>query len=56
MSPTSRTIPSTIAITIIAGEQLGRRVYGLELSPAFVDVIVARWEAYTGQKAILQRS
>ena len=28
---------------LIAGEQLGRRVYGLEISPAYCDVIVRRW-------------
>jgi len=28
---------------LIAGEQLGRRVYGLEISPAYCDVIVCRW-------------
>ena len=28
---------------LIAGEQLGRRVYGLEISPAYCDVIVHRW-------------
>ena len=30
---------------LIAGEQLGRRVYGLEISPAYCDVIVRRWMA-----------
>jgi DNA modification methylase len=30
---------------LIAGEQLGRRVYGLEISPAYCDVIVHRWLA-----------
>lgn len=30
---------------LIAGEQLGRRVYGLEISPAYCDVIVRRWLA-----------
>lgn len=28
---------------LIAGEQLGRRVYGMEISPAYCDVIVKRW-------------
>ena len=28
---------------LMAGEQLGRRVYGLEISPAYCDVIVRRW-------------
>ena len=30
---------------LIAGEQLGRRVYGVEISPAYCDVIVRRWLA-----------
>lgn len=37
--------------TIIAAEELGRVCYAMELSPAYVDVIVARWEAFTGKKA-----
>jgi len=28
---------------IIAAEQIGRRVYGLEISPAYCDVIIQRW-------------
>lgn len=36
---------------IIAAEQLGRRCYGLEISPTYCDVIVARWEKFTGKKA-----
>lgn len=37
--------------TIIAAEQLGRRCYGLEISPQYCDVIVARWEKLTGETA-----
>ena len=37
--------------TMIAAEQLGRRCYGLEISPAYCDVIVQRWEKLTGKKA-----
>jgi DNA modification methylase len=39
--------------TLIAAEQLGRRCYGLEISPAYCDVIVARWEKHTGKTATL---
>jgi DNA modification methylase len=39
--------------TLIAAEQLGRRCYGLELEPAYCDVIVQRFEALTGEKAVL---
>jgi len=38
--------------TLVAAEQLDRRCYGLELSPAYCDVIVARWETLTGEKAV----
>jgi DNA modification methylase len=38
--------------SIIAAEELGRVCYALELSPAFCDVSVARWERFTGRKAV----
>lgn len=34
-----------------AAEQLGRTCYGVELSPAYCDVIVERWQALTSGKA-----
>jgi DNA modification methylase len=37
--------------TLIAAEQLGRKCYGMELSPHYCDVIVKRWENMTGKKA-----
>lgn len=37
--------------TLIAAEQLNRKCYGLEISPAYCDVIVQRWETLTGGKA-----
>jgi DNA modification methylase len=40
--------------TLIAAEHLGRVCYGLELNPAYCDVIVQRWENVTGQKAVLE--
>jgi len=36
---------------LIAAEQLGRKCYGMEISPAYCDVIVKRWETLTGKKA-----
>jgi len=39
--------------TLIAAEQLGRTCYGIEISPAYCDVTIARWEALTGEKATL---
>ncbi len=41
--------------TLLAGEQLGRKVYGCELEPRFCDLIIKRFEAFTGIKAIVQR-
>lgn len=38
--------------TIIAAEQLGRRCFGLELSETYCDIIIARWEKLTGEKAV----
>ena len=40
--------------TLIAAEQLGRKCYGMEISPAYCDVIVKRWETLTGKKATLE--
>jgi DNA modification methylase len=39
--------------TMIACEKLGRRCYGMELDPKYVDVIVSRWEKFTGRAATL---
>lgn len=39
--------------TIIAAEQLGRKCYGLEIDPHYCDVIIKRWEDFTGKKAEL---
>ena len=38
--------------TMIAAEQLGRRCYGIEIAPQYCDVVVARWEKFTGKKAV----
>jgi DNA modification methylase len=40
--------------TLIAAEDTGRLCYGLELSPAYVDEIVQRWQNLTGRKAVLE--
>ncbi len=42
--------------TIIAGEMTGRHIYAIELSPAYVDVAVKRWQDFTGQQAILEEN
>ena len=38
--------------TVIACEMTGRRCVGMELDPKYVDVIVRRWQAYTGGEAV----
>lgn len=37
--------------TLIAAEQLQRKCYVMELDPKYVDVIVERWETFTGKRA-----
>jgi DNA modification methylase len=37
---------------IVAAEMTGRRCFAMELSPAYVDVAVKRWQDYTGKKAV----
>lgn len=38
--------------TLIACEQLNRTCYMMELDPKYCDVIIKRWENFTGQKAV----
>lgn len=42
--------------TIIAAERTGRRGYGMELDPGYVDTIVRRWQRFTGLEAVEQAS
>jgi DNA modification methylase len=42
--------------SVIAAEMAGRTCLGLELDPAYVDVIVRRWQSFTGRNAIHQAS
>ena len=39
--------------TLIACEQLGRKCYMCELDPHYVDIIIDRWEKFTGKQAQL---
>lgn len=39
--------------TLIACEQLNRKCYMMELDPHYIDVIIQRWENFTGKKAVL---
>ncbi len=38
--------------TLIAAERVGRRCFGLELDPLYVDTIIRRWQALTGEAAV----
>ena len=38
--------------TMIAAEQLGRKAYLMEIDPHYCDIIIQRWEKFTGRKAI----
>jgi DNA modification methylase len=38
--------------TLIACERIGRRLRGIELDPAYVDVAIRRWQRHTGASAI----
>jgi DNA modification methylase len=40
--------------TILAAEKVGRRAYGLEIDPLYVDVAVKRWQEFTKRDAILK--
>jgi DNA modification methylase len=42
--------------TLIAAEMTGRLCCGLEISPAYVDVILQRWKSFSGRTAIHQAS
>jgi DNA modification methylase len=38
--------------TLLAAERTGRRCYGIELDPIYVDTVIERWQRMTGEKAI----
>jgi len=38
--------------SLIACEKTGRICYGMEIEPLYIDVIIKRWEDFTGKKAI----
>jgi DNA modification methylase len=40
--------------TLIAAEQTGRKAFLMELDAAYCDVIVERWEQFTGKKATVE--
>lgn len=40
--------------TLIACEKLNRKCFMMEISPQYCDVIIKRWEKFTGKKAVLE--
>ncbi|WP_431285595.1 site-specific DNA-methyltransferase [Humitalea sp. 24SJ18S-53] len=40
--------------TLIAAEMTGRSCHAIELSPAYVDVAILRWQAFVGEQAVLE--
>ncbi|MEM1053152.1 MAG: site-specific DNA-methyltransferase [Pseudomonadota bacterium] len=38
--------------TLIACEKVGRTCFGMELDPHYADLIVMRWQAWTGRRAV----
>ena len=42
--------------SLFAAEMTGRAYHAVELSPSYVDVAVLRWQAFTGQQAVLEGS
>ena len=39
--------------TILAAERTRRRGFGIEIAPGYVDVAIRRWQAMTGEEAVL---
>ena len=42
--------------TIIAAEMTGRSCHAIEISPQYCDVAITRWQNFTGQRAIVERT
>jgi DNA modification methylase len=42
--------------TLVASERTGRRCYGIELDPGYVDTSIRRWEKFTGSQAVHQQT
>ena len=40
--------------SVIAAQKLKRQCIGLELTPQYIDLIIRRWQDYTGQAATLE--
>ena len=53
-SPVSSIGPSAGRSTLIGCEKLSRKAFLMELDPKYCDVIVKRWQAFTGKAATLE--
>jgi DNA modification methylase len=42
--------------TIMAAERIGRRAFGIEIDPLYVDATIRRWQQFTKKDAILAGS
>ena len=42
--------------TLIAAERLRRRCLAIEIEPRFVQVVIERWQTFSGQTAVKQES
>ncbi|MGE9010455.1 site-specific DNA-methyltransferase [Leptospira interrogans] len=42
--------------TLLAAEKVGRRAFGIEIDPLYVDVAIRRWQQFTKQDAVLERT
>lgn len=38
--------------TLLAAERVGRVCYGIEFEPRYVDLVIRRWQQYTGEQAV----
>src|SRR5205085_4842738 len=42
--------------TLLAAEKVGRRAFGIEIDPLYVDVAIRRWQSFTKHDAILEHT
>ena len=42
--------------TLIAAESLNRRCFAMDIDPGYCDVVVQRWEEFSGGKAVLEKA
>ena len=38
--------------TLMAAERVGRKCYGIEINPLYVDTAIRRWQKYSGAEAV----